>query len=941
MKNRTEQRFAVSLLAGAIMASLATGAAAQTTTPDAAAVTAATAAPPGATAADGPDGKAKPAAELETVTVTGSLRSSLSSAQSIKQYDRMIVDSIIAEDIGKLPDNSVAEAIQRITGVQVAKDGKGETTTVVVRGLPNVVTTLNGNEITSGAGRGYAFQNLPATAVKAIKVYKTSDASLPDGGIAGLVDMELFQPFDFEGRKIAGTLTETNGKYSARTDPTASLLLSDRWETGAGEFGALINFSTITEHYAYNAVWGDNPRVLTQPLPDPNNPGGTIDSPIRTSSGNLISVPNAFGATYNMGYRKRPEVNYGLQWKISDELELYARGLYDWLSDRNNNTFYASFPVGWVAPTNLKVTDNCYKNQLGGSPYYGQTICDASSGSWTASNYALTSTQAKQAWGHDIQNSVGFKWNHGRLHLTGDLSQTLSSYHEENFIIDQFLKGPLTTNWYANGHTNWGLAGNPQNDPNNYYLNGLFQTWHTERGKENALRLDGVWDLDAGPLHNLQFGVRLSDHKANYVGSVEISTPPPGGPGTPANNPQLAPNPDNQVVKRLPGNYFCSMPKNPALPDGFLTGCYDYLIGNQDALRRMYGLAPGLAPLNPGRFFEIDEKKYAGYLQAAYDTELFGKQIEGVVGARLENVKRNLDAFAFNTDTVTYTPLNVKTSKPTTLPNASLIVHLSDELQARVVAAKTLTYPDFGQLNPSMSLTPGTVNRLGYGGSGNPNLKPTKSNNYDATLEWYFSPVGSLSGGVFYREIDGYIQNYVTDVVIGGEKYQLSSPQSAGRGHLAGAELAYQQTFDFLPGIWSGLGAQINYTYIDGSTVTPQYIGGPSVIAPLQNVSKNNYNVVLFYEKYDISARLAYNYRSRYIDFFTQPTVAGINDEVKPANQVDLSIAYNINQYSTIVLTATNLFGANLHQYWGDGDTRPRDIRYQDRTVALGLRFKL
>jgi outer membrane cobalamin receptor len=144
------------------------------------------------------DGQARSAKErkdkenvvnLSQVTVTP-LRESLQSAQSIKQNARMVVDSIVAEDIGKLPDNSVADALQRITGVQVAQGFQGETTQVVVRGLPNVITTLNGREMNSGVGRSFAFQNLPATAVKTLKVYKSSEASLPDGGIAGVVDMQ-------------------------------------------------------------------------------------------------------------------------------------------------------------------------------------------------------------------------------------------------------------------------------------------------------------------------------------------------------------------------------------------------------------------------------------------------------------------------------------------------------------------------------------------------------------------------------------------------------------------------------------------------------------------------------------------------------------------------------------------------------------------------------
>jgi TonB-dependent receptor len=178
-------------------------------------------------------------------------------------------------------------------------------------------------------------------------------------------------------------------------------------------------------------------------------------------------------------------------------------------------------------------------------------------------------------------------------------------------------------------------------------------------------------------------------------------------------------------------------------------------------------------------------------------------------------------------------------------------------------------------------------------------------------------------------------------VVIAGEDYELSSPQSAGSGHLQGVELAYQQTFDFLPGAWGGLGAQLNYTYIDGDTKSPEFIGGPVISRPLQNVSKNNYNAVLFYENFGLSARLAYGYRSRYIDFFTQPTVAGTEDQVEPASSLDFSISYDVTPRATVVFSATNLLGNNLHQFWGSGDTRPRDIRYQDKTVGMGFRFKL
>ncbi len=417
------------------------------------------------------------ATDLDTVTVTA-LRQSLETAQSLKQDAAMVVDSIVAEDIGKLPDNSVADALQRVTGVQIAQGNQGETTSVVIRGLPNVITTLNGREIFSSSGRGFAFQNLPATAVRTLSVYKTSEASLPLGGIAGLVDIQLRRPFDFDGREVAGTYTATHSKYGGSVDPNASLMFSDRWDTDAGEFGALVNFGYQAKDYAYDAVWGDFPKVVTN---------GTGE-PIRTSDGNLIAAPNGWGTSYNDGYRERGAFNYALQWKPREDTEIYLEGLYDWVRDSYANAFYFTFPVGAVTPSQLGVTNHCYPNQLDGA-LSGQTICDASNGVWTGDTYAATSTQAHKQRGQDIQNALGLKWDGDQLHLSTEFSRTSGYYRDENFIIDTFLSGPITTVWEGTSgrHQNWYLQGDPALDPSRFYLNGLFQTWGYSYGEENSV----------------------------------------------------------------------------------------------------------------------------------------------------------------------------------------------------------------------------------------------------------------------------------------------------------------------------------------------------------------------------------------------------------------------------------------------------------------------
>lgn len=874
---------------------------------------------------------AQNATTLSGIVVTP-LQNSLRSAQTIKQDSAMVVDSIVAEDIGKLPDNSVADALQRVTGVQVAQGFQGETTTVVIRGLPNAVTTLNGREIFNAGGREFSFQDLPATAVSGLDVYKSTTASMVTGGIAGTVDIRTFRPFDFDGFKLATTFTETNQKYGSHTDPNGSFLISDRWKTDVGEFGALLSAGINTMHYDYNVSYVDD--NLTRVMTDGSG------NAIRAPNGNLLVAPNQYGANYNIGYRQRPEANYALQWKPNDNTEVYLEGLYTWLSDRYNQPYYFSGPQNVVAPSSFTASNACFPIGLTGSPFYGQTICPLASATFTGNYYAATSTQAHQDWGHNIQNSVGVKWKGDRLRLSTDFTLNGASYYNERFVIDTFLDAnthPLTT--YYNYPNNWGLIGNPQNNPANYYLNGLYQQWNDNRATQKAWRMDGSYDIGNSFFSSVNFGARYADTKSQATGA-QFDQPPPGG----AYLASGAPNPANSVLALFGSSYFCNVPSTPAIPGGALTGCYDYLINNKDALRGFYGIPAGNLPAQDGQYFNIIEKTYSLYGELNYGNELFGLPFDGVLGVRLERIHRNLNAFTYDSAANLYSPIGLSTSQRTALPNATFNLHFTDNLQMRLSAGKTLQYPDFTQLNPSLTLSPPTANTIATGAGGNAYLKPTKSNSYDATLEWYFSDVGSLTGGLFYHDISGYIENYTFEQNIGGITYLISGPQSSGSGHLDGAELAYTQFFSFLPGMWSGLGLQANYTFIDSKLKTPAMDGSGFISVPFQNVSKNNYNIVAMYEKYGWSVRLAYSFRSRYPEFFlATSSVIGNNAQMydEPASQLDLSIGYDINKYFTVVLNATNLLGNNFHQYAGAGTGMPQDLRYQDRSVGLGVRFKL
>jgi TonB-dependent receptor len=185
---------------------------------------------------------APPAATDGDIIVTG-MRASLSSAQTIKRTSKQIVDSVVAEDIGKLPDNNVVEALQRVPGVQVAPRFRGESGTVLIRGLPDVVTVVNGRNIFSTTGRSLSLADVPADLVAGVDIYKSRSADQIEGGIAGLINVRTRRPFDFPGARFAVAGRQVYSEQADQIDPYASLLLSNRWSTGIGDIGALVSVS--------------------------------------------------------------------------------------------------------------------------------------------------------------------------------------------------------------------------------------------------------------------------------------------------------------------------------------------------------------------------------------------------------------------------------------------------------------------------------------------------------------------------------------------------------------------------------------------------------------------------------------------------------------------------------------------------------------------------
>ncbi|KQQ97175.1 hypothetical protein ASF77_04240 [Massilia sp. Leaf139] len=872
------------------------------------------------------------------VQVTG-MRQALRSAEQIKRDSLQVVDAINAEDIGKFPDRQAGDALQRVAGVQVQRD-RGQTSTVIIRGLPDVATTFDGNEIFTAAGRRLAYQDMPVQSIGGMEVYKSASVSQFEGGMAGAVNIRLRSPFDAKGFSASGYIEDRLNKVSGSSatkdkhNPGGGFAVSNRWQTSMGEMGALFDVHVNRENWGYPVQWVDRPTNVFSVRPDGTATRIGNTPPFAAAPGEVLGQLPNIGGIYNSGERERQSVHGAFGWKINRNLEASAQYLGMGYQGRNAVNYILDIVTWAPRLTNVVLAPqgaHC-NTRLG-------TICPILSANAAAAQfggpYDWDPFTATSTWGQDERTtthylSLGLKYANGPVTVNSQLGYTRSKFVNDTIIVDQQIPGASSGvfAYGADGHGGYSSVSTPTSpnalrDPSQFVLRGLVQNWREDLGSQFQWRSDGVYRLGGdGLFTTLLGGVRLSARKASYhsgEGHADFTgtRPTPIGAFGPDFE-QLVPGLD-----RLGGPWY--------------TPSSDFLIDQADRVRNGYGVASGRVPDDPTRLFDQRERSATLYLAGRWKTNLAGVEVNGEVGARVIRLNRELRGQNRIGDVVT--DVDMKTSETNFLPSASAVVSWSEGLQSHFTVGKTITRPDFGLLNPALSLIPPTVNAPGSGGAGNPYLKPTRSTNLDATLEYYFAKNGYAQIALFDRDIDGYLQTFTRDETINGQTYRVTRPQNSGKGSLRGAELSVQKFFDFLPGPWSNFGAQFNYTHISGKNQSRTIAGGDNFVdTALLNVAKKNYNLALLYEGHGITGRLAATRRGDYVEEIQEPPF--FQDRiVKAATFVDLSIGYEITPQLSIHFDGINLtrekFESSLGPY------QPRDIRYNQSTYGLSLRYKM
>jgi TonB-dependent receptor len=882
-------------------------------------------------------------AASDAIVVTG-LRRSLATAAAIKRNSEGIVDAVVAEDIGKLPDTFASSALQRVAGVNVTRGG-GEAAGVTVRGLPDLTTTYNGRQIFTAEGRYVAIQDFPAGTVAALEVYKSGLAPQIEGGIAGSINVRGRKPFDFKGFELSGSLNGVLSQQSEKIVPNGNLLISNRWDTGIGEMGLLLNASYV----GVNFLDSTREQSLVIATTNVTNADGTVSNRAPGAAAGL-RFPDAQGNFLGYGNRYRPSANAAFQWKPTPELEIYADGLYQGFRSQDYNRWMFIPIYGDLTLTNVETIGGT--NQIGSATVTGASRPDGYTGSFNGK------TDTYQA-------GAGAIWTKDRLRLSADVAYTDSTYSTSVINIDYAMASSPVRNVQfetaKDGGPTQTFVDFDITDPANYISRGLWQERLVVSGQDWQTRADLSYDLDLGFLKRIDVGVRYSDRKAGRdLGNLYINNE---GDRVP-----LTSLPGLDVRTMLPGFTY-----NRAQPNVFFAApTRDSMRDSIVDLRSFFGVPEGVPPFNPAENFRANEKSYAAYAQVKYGFNLGSTVVDGVVGLRAVKTKTKINGFSRvvegldenGAEILSYPAISAGNDYTDYLPNASARIGLTDELQLRLAYTQTRTRPNFFDLRPNLSLgqpvvlapddpcrvdatTPACIERLRRGGSaGNPDLKPLTSDNYDISLEYYFSRTGSFTAALFRHDAAGFLAT-VDDRSVEG--LRIARPINLGKTRLQGAEVTFTSFLDFegLPDWAKGFGIQANGTYIDAKgDLIPSFAetrdGGQEAFP---GVSRWAYNVVGLYERKQFSARLAYNYRSKFITAYTletfDPTAHAIVERGR--GQLDFSTSLTPIDNVTIAFDIVNLLGNPLRrtrEYNEVGDAYTRQVLYLERAYSLGVRFR-
>lgn len=965
----------------------------------------------------------------DEIVVTG-YRASLESSTNAKREATAFTDSVFAEDIGQMPDLNIAESLQRIPGVLIAREVNGEGLNIAIRGLNTnfTKTVLNGNQIAVASTGSADSQNVnreldldlfPTELFTRLDVNKTQSAHLLEGGVSGVVNMRSARPFDYDENQVTYTFQQSYGEHSEDWSPRGALIASGRWDLGAaGEVGALIGYAGVRNHSTttgYETIGATNANmtynhagiappppiapgagittgtnicgtVVQNPNPAPQNPtpssvgcanssggngfrwsdlvpadadalpgiatGDTVDAAMLLALNPGLTIeqigsallPRLGRPAYFDGDRDRDAGLISLQWAPNNDLEFYL-DIMGSKATREFNRLDLMFEVrnsNFMLPVDMQVDEN---NVVTGGTFYNSRLF------LEARPYTEEVDFINVNPGVHIQFAPNFG-------MDFQLNQSRSTFFREQPTIGLTLSGVTLEYDNSGGDFPTFTYAENANDPNAgwQWLRVNLQNEKRVTETEGA-HADFTWGDDD---FNLRFGAAWDNISrtitaldntgawSNFICGGGLPPPPPGGSAAPCTGGagsavETADIPDFLVPS----------------PAGFVTPLYDqiFAISNYQQFFETAPIATGAA--TGARSGAIEEDTVGFYLEGNGEWDLADRRLRYNAGARYVTTDQAITGPVFingifshfDTERSEYSEL---------LPALNTVYELTDNLQIRFAASRTLTRPNPNDMLPSINFTDPSAQNANLGNAG---LEPFISENIDIGGEWYTGGEGYVGVTYFQKTIQGFTQNQTTVVPFlslgipyaaltaaqqdaidlrGGPDVatvNLTTPINAsGDLEIRGWELNWVQPLDF---VLEGLGFTANYTDIEqeGSGAAP---------AIATNVSPVTYNFTGYYERGGFSGRLSYTWidlqqqTSSPQDSFggsaTQPQ-AGHRFNVE-RGQLDAAFRYTFDNLPTtpqLTLDLININGETRREYQGYENLTYKfyDPGY---TILLGVR---
>jgi TonB-dependent receptor len=772
-----------------------------------------------APAAPASQAQAKAADDVQTVTVIG-VSASLRSAVAAKNDANSMVEVIASEDIGKLPDTTIAESLARLPGLAAGID-RGNASQLVARGLgPRFIgSTLNGREFaTTEPDRAVRFEMFPSESISGAKVYKTQSAEIVEGGIATTVDLQTVSPLAYKERTAS---IKADGEYYKQgADIQGAKKVAPR-------LGAIYvdQFADHTLGVALAASYFDQPDVSDQFQNYGFNGATAWDV---DGTGGKETPPWGFQNQIVKGTNKRSSVLGKVEWK-PDAVSSVTADVYTARSNIHENSMYH------VAST--------------GFPYSDITVSDGFVTGGTAQGVSMNTIEGlwKQNQ-RDFAAGLNGKTSVAGWKLEADVARSTADRDTQWAGVGLWMQNKGTLTWSAQ-HNQWATysfsedTGNPDN-----YGNTIFEQWGPNYAGHladslNSQVINASHDVAWGAIRTVKMGVRTTQREKAYsqvswdfdTTTVPFSTT------------------DLQRV------HVAGRPDFVEFTNGFDATVAKYFGADALSASGRTATASDLVYKD----WRAKENNTSAFLQFDLSGDGVAKGYRGDFGLRVAHTSQTGYGYS-QADGGTPTPVSDGTSYTRLLPSLNLVLSLDDaeQHQLRFGASRAMSRAPLDVLNDAhVVTTPTNAGDLVTVTGGNPRLKPMMANQLDLAYEDFFAKGGLFSVGVFYKQITDYIALDTVKGTYNGADAWFTEQVNRTGGHAKGFELVYQQAFNKLPGLWSGLGMMGNYTYTNSDIKDMASDGSP---IPTNGLMKHNMGLTLWYEHGGFEARLSANHHSQY-----------------------------------------------------------------------------